>query len=200
MRDALNELLLRVAAGDLEAIESLHVRMSGTVHRIAESVLRDHHRAEDACQETFVRIWESAHRCQSAMISERAAWAWIARIAYTTAVDIYRKNRRESPQREIRPLYETLSPRGIDGLHDAMHVRELLGELTVVQRAVVGMIDLNGFSYDQCAKALCISKSSVKRRRREAHRLLQGILEPMSDSDSAVPGAKEREPDVELDT
>ena len=86
------------------------------------------------------------------MVSERVAWAWIARIAYTSAVDIYRKNRRESPLREIRPLYETLNPRGIDGLPDAMHVRELLGELTVVQRAVVGMIDLNGFTYDQCAK------------------------------------------------
>ena len=53
------------------------------VYRIAYSVLRNHHDAEDATQETFVRVLKGATEKLSAVDDPRK---WLARIAWRVAV------------------------------------------------------------------------------------------------------------------
>lgn len=71
----------------LEALVREHSRL---VYRIAYSVLRRHHDAEDAAQETFMRVL----RYRSKLADVRDAKTWLARIAWRVAVDRSRQRGR----------------------------------------------------------------------------------------------------------
>lgn len=56
-----------------------------TVYRVAYSLLRDHHDAEDAAQETFIRVMKMH---QKSKLSEvREAKTWLVKIAWRVALD-----------------------------------------------------------------------------------------------------------------
>jgi RNA polymerase sigma-70 factor, ECF subfamily len=68
------------ASNDLEAAVHQYAR---TVFRVAYCVLRNHHDAEDAVQETFLRLWR--YRKDWAGVRDRRAW--LARLAWRVALD-----------------------------------------------------------------------------------------------------------------
>ena len=65
------------------ALTSIVRERSRMVYQIAYSVLRDHHDAEDASQEVFLRVWR--HREKLAAVDD--VKAWVARIAWRVAVE-----------------------------------------------------------------------------------------------------------------
>src|SRR5215467_6380199 len=67
----------------LESIEALVAQHSLMAFRIAYSILRNHHDAEDAVQECFLRVLKHLKR----MHQVRNPKAWLARIAWTAALD-----------------------------------------------------------------------------------------------------------------
>lgn len=64
----------------IEALAVQHMRM---VFRICWSILRNHHDAEDAVQECFLRVLKFQDRIHEV----RNPRTWLARIAWTTALD-----------------------------------------------------------------------------------------------------------------
>ena len=64
-------------------VETLVADHTGMVFRIAYSILRNHHDAEDAAQECFLRVWKQKDRLHEVSNSK----TWLARIAWTTALD-----------------------------------------------------------------------------------------------------------------
>ena len=64
----------------LEALVREHSRL---VYRIAYAVLRRHHDAEDATQETFVRVLRYSEKLAEVEDSK----TWLARIAWRVAID-----------------------------------------------------------------------------------------------------------------
>jgi RNA polymerase sigma-70 factor (ECF subfamily) len=79
-------IAMEAAAPTVETLVADHSRM---VFRIAYSILRNHHDAEDAAQECFLRVWKQKDR-----LSEVSnAKTWLARIAWTTALDKRRSSR-----------------------------------------------------------------------------------------------------------
>src|SRR5512135_3035888 len=67
---------------------------SRLVYRIAYAVLRRHHDAEDATQETFLRVL----RYSATLAAVEDPKTWLARIAWRVAVD---RNKKHGRQREI---------------------------------------------------------------------------------------------------
>jgi RNA polymerase sigma-70 factor (ECF subfamily) len=76
--------LARTDEDQLELAVREHARL---VYRVAYSVLRNHHDAEDATQETFVRVL----RYRRKLAGIRDARTWLARIAWRVAVERRRK-------------------------------------------------------------------------------------------------------------
>ena len=76
--------LVRTGEDELELAVREHARL---VYRIAYSVLRDHHDAEDATQETFLRVL----RYRRKLAGIRDPRTWLARIAWRVAVGRRRK-------------------------------------------------------------------------------------------------------------
>jgi RNA polymerase sigma-70 factor, ECF subfamily len=76
----LKPALAMEASPTVETLVADHSRM---VFRIAYSILRNHHDAEDAAQECFLRVWKHKDRLHEI----GNAKTWLARIAWTTALD-----------------------------------------------------------------------------------------------------------------
>jgi RNA polymerase sigma-70 factor (ECF subfamily) len=70
-------------------VETLVAGHSVMVFRIAYSILRNHHDAEDAAQECFLRVWKHKDRLHEV----NNVKTWLARIAWTTALDKRRSSR-----------------------------------------------------------------------------------------------------------
>lgn len=73
-------LAMEAAKPTVETLVTDHSRM---VFRIAYSILRNHHDAEDAAQECFLRVWKQKDRLHEVSNTK----TWLARIAWTTALD-----------------------------------------------------------------------------------------------------------------
>lgn len=67
----------------LASVETLVAEHSLMAFRIAYSILRNHHDAEDAVQECFLRVLRYRKRMQEV----RNPKTWVARIAWTAALD-----------------------------------------------------------------------------------------------------------------
>lgn len=77
----LNSATIREAA--VPTIETLVASYSLMVFRIAYSILRNHHDAEDAAQECFLRVLKHKDHLHKV----RNVKTWMARVAWTTALD-----------------------------------------------------------------------------------------------------------------
>jgi RNA polymerase sigma-70 factor (ECF subfamily) len=84
------------------AVEALVREHSRLVYRIAYAVLRRHHDAEDATQETFMRVL----RYSSKLAEVEDPKTWLARIAWRVAVD---RSQRRGWERET-PLDDPEKP------------------------------------------------------------------------------------------
>jgi len=93
----LGETLLKQAnSSDVEVqrevVESLVSEHTPMVFRIAYSILRNHHDAEDAAQECFLKVFRLVQKSSAGLAQVRNQKTWLARVAWTTALD--RRSRR----------------------------------------------------------------------------------------------------------
>ena len=156
-----------------EAAVWTHARM---LYRIAYAVLRNHHDAEDAVQETLQRAWKYRHRLDAV---ENPA-AWLARIAWRVA-----KSRRPRPGvvaleelSEIAELRacgisaeELASNRQLKALADA-YIQRLPAKL----RQPLLLSTVEELSAREIGQMLGIPEASVRTRCLRARRLLQEKL------------------------
>jgi RNA polymerase sigma-70 factor (ECF subfamily) len=84
-----NEALLRrVAAGDRAAFRELYAATASRLFGVCLALLRDRARAEEALQESFVRIWE---RAASFDESKGVALAWMTVVTRRVALNELRR-------------------------------------------------------------------------------------------------------------
>src|ERR1700686_1998023 len=79
-------MVMEAAAPTVETLVASHTLM---VFRIAYSILRNHHDAEDAAQECFLRVLKFKDRLHEV----HNVKTWLARVAWTTALDKRRSGR-----------------------------------------------------------------------------------------------------------
>ena len=82
-------LMHRVAAGDEDAVAELYDRFGSLVYKVARQLLPTRAEAEDAVQEVFVRLWQTAERYDP----RRAKLVtWVMLIARRHLIDRLRRN------------------------------------------------------------------------------------------------------------
>jgi len=81
---ALEKTQTRTEDDQLELAVREHAKL---VYRIAYSVLRNHHDAEDATQETFLRVWKNSKKLPEIQEMKN----WIARISWRVAISRKKK-------------------------------------------------------------------------------------------------------------
>jgi RNA polymerase sigma-70 factor, ECF subfamily len=146
-------LLARFRAGDASALEPLFARYEEPVFRFLFGVLRNHHEAEDALQETFVQAIRKAED-----VAPDSFRGWLFTVAYRQAMLVKRKARRLPTQAEEMALLQLVGDGPADvragAADDARHVRELLELLPAAQRAVIAARVFDGKTFREVAALL----------------------------------------------
>jgi RNA polymerase sigma-70 factor (ECF subfamily) len=164
-------------SGDLAAYERLYHAQGARMRNLARNLLGSPSDAEDAVQETFLKIQRSisSFRGQSSFLT------WSFRILVNTCYDLRRsrlRRKEQSPddgERNSRPA-EPCAP----GAHPALRLalERALSRLTEHQRDVFLLYEVEGFRHAEIAAMLEISESASKNTLFQAKRHLRAMLEP----------------------
>ena len=89
MAEELQHLIRAAQAGDLASFARLHAQFVGRAYSVCLRLLVDVQKAEDACQETFIKVWQQLPQFRG----DSAFGTWLHRIATHTAIDLWRKDK-----------------------------------------------------------------------------------------------------------
>ncbi len=159
--DRERQLILEVQAGSHEAFRELVEQHMRRVYDVAFGFLNDHDDAEDIAQEVFVKVYHSIDKFRY----ESGFSTWLYRITANCSFDRL-KQRRRSMARFV-PMEESHGGEAvIDHRTETMGARveleRALHELPTLQRAVVMLRHMEGFSTRQVSEILKCSEGTVK--------------------------------------
>ena len=172
--------VLTVAHGQEEMIEVLVRQNTRLVYRIAYSVLRSHHNAEDATQETFIHVLHYGNKLAS--VDEPKTW--LARIAWRVAVDRRKRQTRrgevalddrESPVEEAVSS-ETPADERLQRNEVSTVLESLIAALPKKLREPLVLSTLEEMSPREIAATLGISEAAVRSRVFRARQILREKL------------------------
>lgn len=161
-------------AASIEELVALHAKF---VFRVAYSVLRNHHDAEDAVQEAFLRAMR--HRDEMAAVID--ARSWLARTVWRIAVD----RRRRAPHEDDAdpaPLLEQLPSTEVSAEQSAidaelLRVTEgLIASLPSELRDVVALSTVRELNSNEIGAILAINEVTVRTRLARARKILRQKL------------------------
>jgi len=164
-------------AGDLHGYERLYQLQGARMKNLARNLLGSQSDAEDAVQETFVKIQRgiAGFRGQSSFVT------WTFRILVNTCYDLRRGRvrRKEHSQEESPEMPKRPDPRA-PGAHPSLRLalERALASLTRHQRDVFLLYEVEGFRHAEIAGLLEISETASKNTLFQAKKNLRSILEP----------------------
>jgi len=152
------DLARRCADGDPAAFESIYHAHAERMKSIAYHHLGNVADAEDAVQESFLKI----HRAASTYTGEAAFSTWLYRILVNTCYDAMRRRRRRPQEAPIDDMITlTRAASNVDDAKRLMLAR-LLRELPEQRRTVFVLFEIEGFSHAEIAAIAGISEANSK--------------------------------------
>ena len=147
------------AAGDAKVFEEIYRRFGDRMKSIAWNHLGSSSEAEDAVQETFLKI----HRAASTYTGEASFSTWAFRILVNTCYDVLRKRRRRIEEAPIEDMVETSAHTApsVD-VAKRMTLQKLLSELPEQRRTVFTLFEIEGLSHAEIGEILGISEGNSK--------------------------------------
>lgn len=180
------ELVLLSKNGNLDAFNRLVERYQGVVYAVAYRLLGERTAAEDATQEAFISAYRAIGTFRAGSVR-----AWLLRIVTNQAKDYLRARKRRpavsleaAPERaeRLRSSSAASDPeRASEHRAREIVLHEALQELPLEQRAVVIVVDIQGFSYEEAAEALREPIGTVKSRLFRGRRRLRELLLPQAE-------------------
>ena len=148
-------------------LERLVEQYQTAVLRTCYLYLCDRSQAEDAVQETFLKVWRKLD-CFEAR-NHCSARSWIMRVACNTCKDMLRKSWRKHEERTITP--DDLSSLGDSSREDRELMMDVMN-LPEKYRSVILMVYWQGMTMKETAETLRISQSTTCRRLEKARSMI----------------------------
>jgi RNA polymerase sigma factor (sigma-70 family) len=175
-------LLAGLAAGRLEALDTLYDRYRSMAYGIARRITADDALAEDVVQEAFLGAWRAADGYVPGKGSVRT---WLLSIVHHRAIDAVRRRR---PVTELPSEQEGARTPGalvlpdvwgeVAGNLDRDALRAALATLSDVQREALELAYFSGLTQVEIAERTGVPLGTVKGRVRLALVALRRALEP----------------------
>ena len=162
----------RLVNRDVAEFEALVARQSHFVFRVAYAILRNRHDAEDAVQETFLKLYRN--HTWTAIEDERA---FLARTAWRVAVDRLPKQLPTDVELDHEPLSVTPSPEQqaiADSQHSAIH--RMIDGLPEELRQPLVLSAIDELNSREIAAILGLPEGTVRTRLMRARQMLKQKL------------------------
>lgn len=162
--------------GDREAFYLLYKENIGRVYAISWRLLGDRQKAEDACQEIFVKVWQNLRDYKG----DSSFATWLHSIATRTVIDLWRKDKRlkfvdadEWTEAADRQAQEATA---VSTGAEAKDLEQAIQRLPPQAKAVFILFALEGYQHTEIASILGIAEGSSKAQYHRARQLLRSFL------------------------
>ena len=162
-----------------EALAALVDQYATTLYRVAYSVLRNPSDAEDAVQETFLRVL----RHRDSLDDVRDHRVWLIRIVWNIVLDRKRRAKTRPETDDVEDLARVLPANGLSAEERAAaaqhhtHVLSCVERLPAKEREVLVLSAFEELSSVEIASILGITESSVRSRLFRARNLMADLLQ-----------------------
>lgn len=150
--------LTKIARGDARALSVIYDRLAKKIFSLSFSILKDRCAAEDAMQETFLKIL----RCAGEYAKGESARAWIMAVARNTAIDLYRRRRTYESVDALESVADE------SDFSEAVRMNEILSVLEDLDRDIVILKAVDGFRFREIGKIVGLSPDAAQKRYRRA--------------------------------
>lgn len=182
-----DELVRRAQRGERESFRAIMTRSNQRLFRVARSIVRDDHEAEDVLQEAYLR----AFRAIAGFRGEATILTWLTRIVVNEARGRLRRQRDmvgvdqiETAQRtgaQVIPFPSAVNFGATESAVESAHIRRLveaaIDDLPDTFRTVFMLRDVDGCSIEETAATLGVRPETVKTRLHRARRMLRETLD-----------------------
>jgi len=180
-RDLDDAVVERARHGDHDAFREIVGRHEARLRVLAFHVLRDAHLMNDAVQDTFIK----AYVALPGFRGDAALGTWLHRICYRVCLDYLRSGQSRPGEADISDdLADPLDVATRLALEDEVAVA--LGTLSVDQRAVLLLVDREGYDYGSVAEALEVPVGTVASRLSTARQAMRRALRPEVDCERSA--------------
>lgn len=159
------------ASGAQGRFERIVQRHHGRLRRVATGMLADADRVEDVLQEAYLRAYR---RLPRDFANEAHEAAWLYRVVFRCCLDELRraKRRREEPVADIEQAKTAIEePQG-----RREDILRSFRRLSVEDRAVVLLVDVLGFDYEDAATTIGVPRGTLAYRLSVARQRLREAL------------------------
>ncbi|MEO7387363.1 MAG: sigma-70 family RNA polymerase sigma factor [Gammaproteobacteria bacterium] len=159
------ELLRRCATGDKVAFQELYRATAPQLFAVLLRILNRRDLAEEALQDTFVRIWMNAGTYRP---GRGQPLTWMISIARYRAVDLYRRSRAEglvADSEDELAAAESTEPGPValtELAHDSRALHHCLDQLSADQQRSIRLAYMTGYTHEQIAVVTKAPLGTVK--------------------------------------
>ena len=155
------EIVQLLEKGDKSALNLLYENYANSLYGVILKITRNEELAQDALQETFIKVWKNAKKYDS---KKAKLFTWLYRIAHNTAIDKLRSfNNRFHKEVQIDNTNVHIIPASSinqDTIDLKMHVTKLEPKYQIVLNALF----FEGMTQQEASDELDIPLGTIKSR------------------------------------
>ncbi|MBU2098208.1 MAG: RNA polymerase sigma factor [Gammaproteobacteria bacterium] len=175
MSAEITQVIRSAQNGDRQAFYLLYQQHISRVYAVCWRLLGDAQKAEDACQEIFIKVWQRLPEFKG----DSTLATWLHSIATRTAIDLWRQDKRlrfvdSDELNESVDVLQADSKQPAPG--DARDLELAIQRLPAQAKAVFILFALEGYQHNEIADVLDIAEGSSKAQYHRARHLLRGFL------------------------
>ena len=171
--DVDRDLVGSAQRGDRSAFVDLINPRVDRLFAIAQRILRDVDRAEDALQDALVIAWRDVR----ALRDPDRFDAWIHRVVVRECIDHATRERRRVANLRVLPVDGPAAPDDLLTLADRDQLERGFRRLSPEQRAILVLHHYEGYTPSEIAEVLGIPPGTARSRLHHAHRAMRAALD-----------------------
>ena len=153
-------ILAQLAKGELHAFDKLYWHYQRAVYKNIFQLVHDKGIAEDILQEVFLTLWEK----RETINTDVSLGGWLFVSSYNRSLNFLKKRLRENAAADLIRIAFQRDDTDVNMIKE-MRLKELeeaIENLPTQKRKVFYLCKLKGYTYEEAARTLNISKHTVK--------------------------------------
>ena len=171
-RHELQQLLIRIAGGEREALAELYRRTRAAVYGLALSYLKNAHDAQDLTQDVYVQVWD----CAGQYRPTGSPMGWLLTVCRSLCLMCLRREERRAALSEEEWDAIPAQESGLDAV-ECVLLQHALASLGDEERRIVLLHAVTGLKHREIAALLELPLATVLSKYHRALKKMQAYLE-----------------------